>query len=85
MKVFKIQNKDMKITIALAVFLIMAFHHAIAQKTPTIRKIEQEVRNAIVQLNDATTTGDMEKTESLIANEYFHTDIYGRVQDKKNG
>ncbi len=30
-------------------------------------------------------TGDMEKTKSLIADEYFHTDIYGKVQDKKTG
>jgi len=77
----------MKRKIVIVVFLIITFQLVYAQseraKTASIKKIEQEVRQAMEELNDATTTGDMEKTKSLIADEYFHTDIYGKVQDKK--
>jgi ketosteroid isomerase-like protein len=72
----------MKIKIAIVVYLIITSHLVFAQKTATNKKIEQEVKQAMEELNDATTIGDMEKTKSLIADEYFHTDIYGRVQDK---
>ena len=63
--------------------VIITSHFVFAQKTATAKKIEQEVRQAIDELNDATTSGDMEKTKSLIADEYFHTHIYGGMQDKK--
>ncbi len=69
----------MKIKIAIIVYLIITSHLVFAQKTATNKKIEQEVRQAIAELNDAPTTGDMEKTKNLIANEYFHTNIYEGV------
>ncbi len=76
----------MKGKIAILVFLIITSQLVFAQnegvKNASTKKIEQEVRQAIAELNEATTTGDMEKTESLIVDEYFHTDIYGKVQDK---
>jgi len=76
----------MKRKIVIVVFLIIISQLVFAQseraKNISTKKIEQEVKLAMEELNDATTTGDMEKTKSLIADEYFHTDIYGRVQDK---
>ncbi len=73
----------MKRKIAIVVFLIITSQLVFAQKTATNKKIEQEVRQVIAELNDATTTGDMEKTKSLIADRYFHTDVRAIVQDKK--
>ncbi len=79
----------MKRIIVTIVFLIITSQLLFAQseraKNVATKKIEQEVKQAMEELNDATTTGDMEKTKSLIADEYFHTDIYGKVQDKKTG
>lgn len=75
----------MKRKVVIGVLLIITFLQVFAQseraKTASIIKIEKEVKQAMGELNDALTTGDMKKIKSLIADEYFHTDIYARVQD----
>ncbi len=85
-EIIQTKNKNMKGKIVIIVFLIITSQLLFAQseraKNVATKKIEQEVKQAMAELNDATTTGDMEETKSLIADEYFHTDIYGRVQDK---
>lgn len=83
MKSSKLNKMKSKIIV---VFLIIMSQFGFAQnkqaKSIATQKIEQEVKHAMEELNEATTTGDMEKTKSLIADEYFHTDVYARVQDK---
>jgi hypothetical protein len=86
-EIIQTKNKNMKRKITIVVFLIITSQLVFAQseraKNVAAKKIEQEVRQAIEELNNATTTGDMEKTKSLIADEYFHTDVRAIVQDKK--
>ena len=76
----------MKRKIAFIVFLIITSQLVFAQskqaKNVSAKKIEQEVKQAMKELGDALSTGDMEKTKSLIADVYFHTDVQAKVQDK---
>jgi hypothetical protein len=76
----------MKRKIVIIVFLIITSQLVFAQskqaKNVSAKKIEQEVKQAMKELGDALSTGDMEKTKSLIADVYFHTDVQAKVQDK---
>ena len=65
----------MKIKIAIVVYLIITSHFVFAQKTDTNKKIEQEVKQAMEELNNATTTGDMEKTKSLTVFTLYATSL----------
>ena len=42
-------------------------------------QVEQQIRQAIKEFDEAAMRGDVTKIEALIADEYFHTDIHGKV------
>jgi ketosteroid isomerase-like protein len=71
----------------LTIFLIVVETLHVVGQTPTKvstknDKIEQEVRKAIKDFDDASERGDVAKLEALITEDYFHTDVKGKVQDR---
>ena len=44
--------------------------------------VEQQLRQAIKDFDEAAMRGDVAKIETLIADQYFHTDIVGKIQNK---
>jgi ketosteroid isomerase-like protein len=76
----------MKRTLLFLSLLVAGSLHVVAQAPITIStnndKLEQEVRQAIKDFDDASSHGDVVKIEALVAYDYFHTDVKGKVQNK---
>ncbi len=49
-----------------------------------MENVEEEIREMIGKFDDAVAAGDVQQVESLLADPYFHTDIYGVFQDKQS-
>jgi ketosteroid isomerase-like protein len=56
----------------------------ISRESKKSKRLEQEIRQTIQEFDTAVSTGNVQKVESLIADEYLHTDIYGKIQDKNS-
>ncbi len=48
------------------------------------KRLEEEIRRIISRFDAAVAGGDVQQVESLLADPYFHTDIYGVFQDKQS-
>ncbi len=65
-----------------AACVCLAASTALSQDPDKTGQIEQEVRQAIKEFDEAAARGDTPRIQSFIADQYFHTDVYGKVQDK---
>ncbi len=53
-----------------------------SSKSGKSKQTEQEIRQMIEEFDAAVAAGNVQKVEILITAQYFHTDIYGKFQDR---
>jgi ketosteroid isomerase-like protein len=56
----------------------------ISRESKKSKRLEQKIQQMIKEFDAAVSTGNVQKVESLITDEYVHTDIYGKIQDKNS-